>query len=152
MQGVAAVRKAAWIVALFVPCVAVACSASNTDEGASAAATSEPRTSTVNDWIRAVCADGTYFDGQGGLEGANGSATCQTEPDRNGNPGVNFGSYTSQSALAHDISIRPSVPYATFANDQGTTWVFFLYGGTETTPTRLEPLADFGFEIFQNDG
>lgn len=145
-------RNMKWSLTVVVPLALLACSTQSSESGGSLETTPTTRTSTVNDWINAVCADGTYYDGQGGLERSDGSATCQTEPDRNGNPGVNFGSYSSPSALDYDISIRPGVPYATFENDQGVTWVFFLYGGTESTPTRLEPLADFGFEIFQNKG
>lgn len=129
----------------------IACSSSSTETSDVGAATSSTvKTSTVNDWIRAVCVDGNYYDGDGGLERSNGSAMCLTAPDRNGNPQIVFGSYSSSSGLEYDISIRPGVPYAKFENDRGETWVFFLLGGTERTPTRLEPLEDFGFRIFQN--
>ena len=110
------------------------------------------RTSTLSDWITAACANDEYFDGAGSLERADSASLCLTVPDRNGNPQLDFGPYSSKSGLDYDASIRPGVPYAVFENDQGITWAFFLYGGTESTPTRLEPLRQFGFKIVPNDG
>jgi hypothetical protein len=96
--------------------------------------------STSDDWQRAVCKPGTFFNGGRSLRNATGSASCQSPTGGL----IAIGTYSSQFALENDMAIYRGRPYATTPTDSGETYVFLEMNGSGEA---LSPLESFGFTI-----
>jgi len=142
---------AAVVFAVLGVVVAIAISLSPGSKNAGDQATpSAPAPSSSDDWERAVCRPGTFFQGThstlGGsiLHNATGSAHCIGQSYVE----ILIGQYSSDFALENDVAPMKGCSYATITANSGETWVFIGYlAQGERSASALSPLTQFGFEM-----
>lgn len=141
------------VVAVFVAFVGVIVAiglSKSGDSGSSGTVATSSTASAVpfsksDDWERAVCRPGTFFNGSRGLPNSTGSASCMALNDQ---VPILIGTYTSSFALENDMAIYKGRTYATIETQSGSTCVFLamMPGGG----AALSPLEQFGFEMHQS--
>lgn len=101
--------------------------------------------SSSDDWKRAVCRPGTFFNGQDVLRNSTGAAACTS---LNGVP-IGIATYASQFGLENDVAIYRGGFYATTTTDSGQTYAFVPLTGSnnDTVQAALAPLKAYGFQI-----
>jgi hypothetical protein len=99
--------------------------------------------STTDDWERAVCRPGTFFDGRGHLPNAVAQAECVSQK----NVPIMIGQYTSSFALENDVAILKRASYASTVDPTGETTVFIAPVPGERSASALSPLTQFGFQV-----
>jgi len=129
--------------------VLAGCSSPSGSESASSpgeeASSQTVPSSTLDDWLTAVCRPGTYINGTVGiLRNADGTATCKSLI---GDSPVMMGQYSSAFSLQNDIAVHKGSDYATILMESGSTQLFLAYGSRVSRPNPLQPLTQFGFEV-----
>lgn len=98
----------------------------------------------AEDWLRAVCAPGKFFDGTtiaGATGGATGGATCITT----GSETIFILEYDSNFKMQNDLVAYHMRFYASSVNESGRITVFAV--NNQNTGRALSPLESFGFKI-----
>lgn len=94
----------------------------------------------AEDWLRAVCAPGKFFDGTT-IAGATGGATCITT----GSETIFILEYDSNFKMQNDLVAYHMRFYASSVDESGRITVFAV--NNQNTGRALSPLEAFGFNI-----
>lgn len=99
---------------------------------------------TAEDWLRAICAPGKFFDGTtiaGASSGATGGATCITTDSET----IFILEYDSNFKMQNDLVAYHMRFYASSVDERGRITVFAV--NNQNTGRALSPLESFGFTI-----
>ncbi|MFF1555675.1 hypothetical protein ACFVX3_32130 [Rhodococcus erythropolis] len=115
------------------------------------AATSDPTpeaTSSMDDWLGAICAPGTYSASSNVLKNSDTRPMSCRAPIRNGRaPVIAIGTYSSDFLLKEDMLASKYGPLAKLELTDGTMVIFALTSGASAPEAVLGPLRNFGFDV-----
>lgn len=104
--------------------------------------------SSMDDWLEAVCAPGTYGASSNVLKNSiTRPMSCRT-PARNGRaPIISIGTYDSNFLLKEDLHATNYGHVATATLTDGRMVIFALTRGVVSPEYFLNPLKEFGFDV-----
>lgn len=104
--------------------------------------------SSMDDWLEAVCAPGTYGASSNVLKNSITRPMSCRAPTRNGRaPIISIGTYDSNFLLKEDLHATNYGHVATATLTDGRMIIFALTRGVVSPEYFLNPLTEFGFDV-----
>jgi hypothetical protein len=141
-------RPLVGLTAVFAMAVSAGCSSSSPGSSLSQGGASVPGqtapssiSGSMDDWLAAVCAQGTFSNGKNSFRNASGGGFCGA---KNRSGPILVGQWNDNYLMRNDISVFRGAYYASCVNGQSIT--DFVAVGARGSDA-LQPLTQFGFSI-----